>query len=145
MKFFFDAGADLICLSEAEETIIDIAKVLEKGEKDFSKIDGLAGKEGFLNPKLKVTYDLDELPIPAWDMVPLKKYWEIARPHGGGLKEGNVAYAPVMFSRGCPYKCHYCHISKETEGSLGGNTRKYRMKSMDRIIKELLILNISKL
>ena len=32
MKFFFDAGADLICLSEAEETIIDIAKVLEKGE-----------------------------------------------------------------------------------------------------------------
>ena len=31
MKFFFDAGADLICLSEAEETIIDIAKVLEKG------------------------------------------------------------------------------------------------------------------
>ena len=140
MQLFFDAGADLVCLSESEETIIDIAKIFEKGERDFSKIDGLAGKEGFLNPKLKVTYDLDELPIPAWDLVPLKKYWEIARPHGGGLKDGNVAYAPVMFSRGCPYKCDFCHISKELEGSLGGNTRKYRMKSINRIMKELNIL-----
>ena len=140
MQFFFDNGADLVCLSESEETIIEIAKVIENGGRDFSKIDGLAGKEGFLNPKIKVIYDLDELPIPAWDMVPLKKYWEIARPHGGGLKDGNVAYAPVMFSRGCPYKCHYCHISKEVEGSLGGNTRKYRMKSISRIIKELKIL-----
>ena len=88
MQFFFDAGADLVCLSESEETIIDIAKILEKGKRDFSKIDGLAGKEGFVNPKLKVTYDLDELPIPAWNLVPMKKYWEIARPHGGGLKDG---------------------------------------------------------
>jgi hypothetical protein len=32
-------------------------------------------------------------------MLPLEKYWKIARPHGGGLKDGNIAYASVMFAR----------------------------------------------
>jgi anaerobic magnesium-protoporphyrin IX monomethyl ester cyclase len=140
MQVFFDAGADLICLSEAEETIVEIAELIKIGKRNFSKVEGVAGKEGFINSKIKIIYDLDELPIPAWDLVPMKKYWQIARPHGGGLKDGNVAYAPVMFSRGCPYKCHYCHISKELEGSLSGNTRKYRMKSIGRVVKELKIL-----
>ena len=84
-----------------------------------------------------VIQNLDELPIPAWDMLPLKKYWKIARPHGSGLTEGNVAYASAMFSRGCPFKCHFCHISKELEGSITGNTRKFRMKSIDRVIEEI--------
>ncbi len=140
MSLFFNAGADLICLSEAEETIVEIGELLRKGERDFSKIDGIAGKEGFVNPRLKIIQNLDELPIPAWDMLPLKKYWEIARPHGGGLKEGNVAYASAMFSRGCPFKCHFCHISKELEGSITGNTRKYRMKSIDRVNEEIRIM-----
>jgi len=100
MPLFFNAGADLICLSEAEETIVEIGELLRKGERDFSKINGVAGKEGFVNPRLKIIQNLDELPIPAWDMLPLEKYWKIARPHGGGLKDGNVAYASVMFSRG---------------------------------------------
>ena len=140
MPLFFNAGADLICLSEAEETIVEIGELLRKGERDFSKINGVAGKEGFVNPRLKIIQNLDELPIPAWDMLPLEKYWKIARPHGGGLKDGNVAYASAMFSRGCPFKCHFCHVSKELEGSISGNTRKYRMKSIDRVNEEIRIL-----
>jgi radical SAM superfamily enzyme YgiQ (UPF0313 family) len=140
MSLFFNAGADLICLSEAEETIVEIGELLRKGERDFSKINGVAGKEGFVNPRLKIIQNLDELPIPAWDMLPLEKYWKIARPHGGGLKDGNIAYASVMFSRGCPFKCHFCHVSKELEGSISGNTRKYRMKSIDRVSEEIRVL-----
>ena len=68
-----------------------------------------------------VLQDLDELPIPAWDMLPLEKYWEISRPHGGGFSDRKVAYASAMFSRGCPFRCAYCHISKETTGSDSGN------------------------
>ena len=61
MSLFFNAGADLICLSEAEETIVEIGELLRKGERDFSKIDGVAGKEGFVNPRLKVIQNLDEI------------------------------------------------------------------------------------
>ena len=140
MQRFFNAGADLICLSEAEETIVKIGDVLRAGKRDFSKISGLAGKEGFVNPQTKVIQNLDDLPIPAWDMLPLQKYWEIARPHGGGFTGEKVAYASVMFSRGCPFKCQYCHISKELDGSNSGNLRGLRVKSENRIIKEINIL-----
>ena len=140
MQKFFNAGTDLICLSEAEETIVEIGGVLRAGKRDFSKISGLAGKEGFVNPQTKVIQNLDDLPIPAWDMQPLQKYWEIARPHGSGFTNEKVAYASVMFSRGCPFKCDYCHISKELHGSNSGNIRSIRMKSISRIIEEMTIL-----
>ena len=140
MQRFFNIGVDLICLSEAEKTIVDIGDVLRTGSKDFSNILGLAGKDGFVNPQIKVTQDLDDLPIPAWDLQPLKKYWEIARPHGSGFADEEVAYASAMFSRGCPFKCDYCHISKEIEGSDSGNIRGLRLKSQRRIIEEMNIL-----
>ena len=140
MQRFFNAGTDLICLSEAEETIVKIGDVLRAGKRDFSKISGLAGKEGFVNPQTKVIQNLDDLPIPAWDLQPLEKYWEIARPHGSGFADQAVAYASAMFSRGCPFKCHYCHISKELDGSNSGNLRGLRVKSENRIIKEINIL-----
>ena len=76
MSLFFNAGADLICLSEAEETIVEIGELLRKGERDFSKINGVAGKEGFVNPQLKIIQNLDELPIPAWDNVTIGKILE---------------------------------------------------------------------
>ena len=137
---FFNTGADLICLSEAENTIIEIGNVLRKGERDFSGISGLAGKEGFINPQINVLQDLNKLPIPAWDMLPLEKYWEISRPHGGGFDDRKVAYASAMFSRGCPFKCDYCHISKELTGDNSGNLRSLRVKSQERIMKEMKIL-----
>ena len=140
LERFFNAGADLICLSEAELTIVEIGKVLRSGSRDFSSINGLAGKDGFINKQLSVLQNLDELPIPAWEMQPLKKYWEIARPHGSGFTEEEVAYASVMFSRGCPFKCHYCHISQEIENSTFGNVGALRLKSEERILKEINIL-----
>ena len=31
--------------------------------------------------------DLDKLPIPAWDLLPNERYWEIGRPHGGYFED----------------------------------------------------------
>src|SRR3989344_5412240 len=42
MKRFFDAGAHLICISEAERTIVEIGDVLRKGSRDFSGVPGVA-------------------------------------------------------------------------------------------------------
>jgi len=86
MSLFFNAGADLICLSEAEETIVEIGESLRKGERDFSKINGVAGKEGFVNPRLKIIQNLDELPIPAWDNVAIGKILENSTATWGRIK-----------------------------------------------------------
>ena len=144
-SLFFDAGASIICLSESEWTILEIGERLCQGSRDFSGINGIAWKQtgGQIKrvPTSYVEQDLDQLPFPAWDMLPLQKYWEIARPHGGGFsRENPVAYAPLMTSRGCPFECDFCHIGLEGKGSESGNIRKLRLKSHERVMREMAIL-----
>lgn len=142
-NLFFDAGAHIICTSEAEGTILEIADQLRSGNIDLSLIHGIAFMDG---SRIKVTapnvlQDLDMLPIPRWDMQPYQKYWGIARPHGGGFSKNNpVKYMPIMTSRGCIYKCDFCHIANEHDNSESGDLRKLRLKSLDRVMQEMAIL-----
>jgi len=46
------------------------------------------------NPNADRISDLDRLPLPAYDLLPMKKY-------GDG-------FSIIMTSRGCPYACSYC-------------------------------------
>jgi anaerobic magnesium-protoporphyrin IX monomethyl ester cyclase len=137
---FFDAGADLVCLSEAESTILELARLLRIGSLDFGELSGVAfrrdGKTVSTAPK--ITAALDDLAMPAWDMLPLQRYWAIARPHGGGFSDDTpLRYASLMTSRGCPFDCEFCHISKEGDGSASGNIRQLRLKSEVRVMEEI--------
>lgn len=141
---FFAAGVDLIALSEAEGTIVRLADALHRGNS-WTEIPGIAYCDGdkreIVNPAGPPLTNLDELPIPAWDLLPLQKYWDISRPHGGNFPAGKrIAYASLQTSRGCPFCCQYCHISQEGEGSLSGNIRRYRTKSIERVMRELALL-----
>src|SRR4029450_7493364 len=79
--------------------------------------------------------NLDELPMPAWDLLPNDRYWKIARPHGGHFKAGQeLRYASMMTSMGCPFSCSYCHISGETEDSAAGDIAKFRIKPGNRVL-----------
>jgi radical SAM superfamily enzyme YgiQ (UPF0313 family) len=141
---FFAAGADLIALSEAERTVVDIGESL-RGKKQMSAIPGIAfrddeGRE-VINPSAPPVFDLDQLPFPAWDLLPLKKYWDLSRPHGGQFPEGlRIQYASLQTSRGCPFQCLYCHISKEDDSEVAGNLGTFRVKSIDRVLRELQTL-----
>ena len=141
---FFDNGVDVIVLTEAENTIVEIAEAVRR-KKDLTSVRGIAfrnpqGKE-IINPAGPVVTDLDELPFPAWDLLPLEKYWDISRPHGGDFPPGmRIKYASLQTSRGCPFRCMYCHISKEVEDSAFGDLGSLRVKSIDRVLQELQIL-----
>ena len=126
---FLDAGFDIICLSEAEKTIVDIANRVPR-----LQIPGIAYVHG-MNPVRNedVVMNLDELPVPAWDLHPNERYWRIGRPHGAAPKAELFRYASMMTSLGCVFKCKYCHISGEGLNSLAGNLSTFRTKSMERI------------
>lgn len=145
MKRFFDASADLICLSEAERTIVEIGNIFRLGSRDFSGISGLAFMQDGqirINPATFIENNLDLLPIPARDLLPLDRLWKIARPHGGVLTVGQLdkplPYVPVMTSRGCPYICSFCHISGEQTGTNTGYTGKFRFQSEERVEREMV-------
>lgn len=142
---FFKAGADIICLSEAEETIVNIGNLLRQNIRDFRAMPGIAyydGNKVIYNPQQHTIENLDFLPLPAWDLLPNDKYWQISRPHGGEFHKGNIIkYASMMTSRGCVFSCAYCHISKEKEhSSPAGGIGKLRTKSIDRVLLEFDIL-----
>ena len=138
---FFNAGVDVIALSEAENTIVEIADAV-RGKGQLSDVPGIAFRDGndreVINRTGAVVTNLDELPLPAWDLLPLDKYWAISRPHGGEFPPGDrIQYAALQTSRGCPFKCHYCHISKEDDDHVAGPLGELRLKSIDRVMLEL--------
>lgn len=144
MKRFFDAGAHLICISEAERTILRIGNILRQGSRDFSGVPGVAfpnNERIQVNPMTEVEYNLDNLPIPARHKLPLKRIAEIARPHGGVIKPGQLErrqiYVSAMTSRGCPYVCTFCHISGEQKDSQVGYIGKFRYQSEERVEREM--------
>ena len=144
---FFDSGFDVIFTSESEVSIQEVAKIMRKGSQDFSTV----GKIYFKNKNGKIIdnshfgeiiWNLDKLPIPAWDLLPNERYWKIGRPHGGGksISGKELKYVSLMTSRGCPFTCAFCHIAEEVEGSKSGAIGRFRIKSDERVKNELNIL-----
>lgn len=148
MKRFFNAGAHLICISEAEKTIVEIGDILRKGSRDFSVVPGVAfmyNGQIQINPMGSVDDDLDFLPIPARDLLPNERIWMLKRVHGGLInqKPGDLdkphPYVSMMTSRGCPYNCRFCHISGEREADTGFIGR-FRFQSVERVQRELFTI-----
>ncbi len=78
-----------------------------EGGSAFSQIKGLAWRDGaeiVINPPRPFIADLDDLPLPRHDLLPLKAY---RAPLVGG------PYAFTVPSRGCPAGCRFCikHVS----------------------------------
>jgi hypothetical protein len=106
---FFRAGADIIVLSEGERIVVQIGEAL-RGKTRLSTVPGIAFRDEngveVVNKSAAPIHDLDELPMPAWDLLPLKKYWDLSRPHGGQFPEGKrIQYGALQTSRGCPFQC----------------------------------------
>jgi len=126
---------DLICTSEGERTIQAVAQRFRQGQ-------GYEGIPGTLGNPPSFYRNLDELPFPTWDKLLLEKYEQISAPHGVDMTGQHYRYQNLMTSRGCPFQCAYCHISKErfNRSEDTGNVGDLRLKSVDRVLQEIEIL-----
>jgi anaerobic magnesium-protoporphyrin IX monomethyl ester cyclase len=122
---------DFIIRGEGEETAVELARTLSE-KKSVENISGLSyRKDGKVchNPDRPLISDLDKLPFPAWHLVPWEKYaFTLDVPGRGELRAANM-----MTSRGCPFTCNFCASSK-----VWG--RRFRMRSVDNILKEIELL-----
>lgn len=141
-EHFFSHGYDAVFLSESERAIVEFAGFLDQGRPDLSAVSGIAvrcGDEIARTPVTAVGRDLDDIPMPAWEKLPNDRYWRIGRIWGGREgwigQEAEPAYAAVFTSRGCPFRCSYCHISKERGGE-AGDIGELRLHSLDRVERE---------
>lgn len=128
-----DLKADFGVIGEGEITLLELVKELEKGKKNFAKIDGLvyktSGGKLKINSPRELIKDLDNLPFPAWDLM-LPKEYRIAP-----ILEPAHAFpiAPVLTSRGCPYNCSFCASNVTWQ-------RRLRFRSIANVLDEIKML-----
>jgi len=103
-----ESAVDIGVLGEGEETTLAVARALHSSGFDPEVIRGIAFKtadgETVVNARRARTRDIDDIPWPAWDLVPIENYLE--RGMGFGVNRGRSM--PLMASRGCPYQCTFC-------------------------------------
>ncbi len=94
---------DFVLLGEYDYTLRELVDFLSRGRSDFEKISGLAYKKNgsvLINSRRPQIENLDDLPFPERDELPMHKYNE---PFSK-----NYPNARVTSSRGCPYNCIFC-------------------------------------
>src|SRR5574341_574213 len=103
---YLDAGADYVLLGEGEETLCELADMLEgRLSIALDDIPGLAfRRDGQVcdtgrRPLLK---HLDALPFPAWELVDVERYRRI------WLEQHGYFSMNMVTTRGCPYHCNWC-------------------------------------
>jgi anaerobic magnesium-protoporphyrin IX monomethyl ester cyclase len=106
LEKYFAKGADYILIGEGEQTLSELIDYLAgKSSKQKESIDGLvfADTHGIhKNKPRQVLRELDDLPLPAWDLINLEPYRNTWMKHQGYFSLNFVT------TRGCPYKCNWC-------------------------------------
>ena len=119
-----NSGSDFVIIGEGEETLAELLEAISKGQKDYSGIKGLAFKKGgeVIVTGKRGLMDINKLPPPARDMLPIERYTDAAFFGRPALE--------FMFGRGCPHNCIFCSSPRLWE-------RKVRMFTLDRIMEEI--------
>jgi radical SAM superfamily enzyme YgiQ (UPF0313 family) len=124
----FDIGV----VGEGEITIVELLEALELG-RDLSEVKGLLFREKgkiIQTDKRPFIKNLDELPTPAWDLLPdLPTYYS---PPVHTVKKFPAAL--LVLSRGCPGKCKFCDRSV-----FGNICRAHSAEYAINLIKELYV------
>lgn len=101
---YLDAGAHYIIQGEGEITLKELVQAHLNNES-VTLINGIVYRENTeikKHPKRVVLRDLDELPMPAWDLADIDSYKKV-------WAEGGKPFTLNMATtRGCPYKCNWC-------------------------------------
>ena len=130
---YLAAGADYVIVGEGELTLRELAARLDAARPDApAKVDDLPGliwKQLGMQRKSgprALLKNLDELPLPAWDLVDVERYrafWQ--RRHG-------YFSLNVVTTRGCPYLCNWC------AKPVYGNT--YHTRTPENVVAEIRLL-----
>ncbi|MFT3769696.1 MAG: radical SAM protein [Minicystis sp.] len=90
---------------------------------------------------------LDSIPLPAWDLVDLDRYFHFHDDVVRGLGRPSWAFpidgrsVPVLTSRGCPYRCVHCssNPTSRRDGRLVApkTQRRYSAGYLDRLFADL--------
>jgi anaerobic magnesium-protoporphyrin IX monomethyl ester cyclase len=120
-------GADFVVLGEGEFIFPELINAINKG----LPTESIPGTASMINGKVKINPgrqltedELNALPFPAWELLDNNLY---AKNFSQAMV-GSRAYMSIVTSRGCPYRCAYCH---QTMGKV------FRKRSAESVLAEM--------
>jgi len=132
-----DPNLDVVVIGEGEKTILDLVRALAKNE-NLRRVPGIAfrSKKRIIKTKARsfITH-LDNLPMPARHLLPMKAYFKAAKKARAGRVVSTLdkRWATIITSRGCPYNCIFCTIHQV----MG---KAWRSRSPEKVIEEIKLL-----
>ncbi len=117
-----ETAVDAAVLGEGDHTLVEMLDRLDRGE-DLAGMAGTIVRQGgelIHGPPSGPIEDLDGLPMPALDLLPMDRYQSVDAP---------TPYVSMVTSRGCPFRCRYC-----SQVYVGGT---YRAQGVDRVLDEM--------
>jgi magnesium-protoporphyrin IX monomethyl ester (oxidative) cyclase len=121
---------DYVVMGEGELTFRDLIRALN-GRGTIAEIDGLAYKDNgnfVVHPRQRLIENLDEIPWPARDLLPMERYFEENVPMG--IRWRRRRNTPIVTSRGCPHQCAFCSSTVHWG-------RRYRGRSPESVLDEI--------
>lgn len=120
-----DENVDIVIRGEGEYIMLNLVQALENQSSlhDVKEIvfEDKNSKEIVVNPEAPLIQDLDELPFPALNLLPMKKY---------RLLDMDTHMTTMITTRGCPMQCSFC-------SSAAMHGKKIRERSVENIVDEI--------
>jgi len=125
--FFESPDIDVAVRGEGEITLAELANHYQNKTLELQDIRGITfRKEGKIIDNLprELIENLDILPIPAIDLLPLEKY------HTSPDNYLGKGVGLITTTRGCPFNCVFCACKLAFE-------RTYRKRNLDKVFEEI--------
>ena len=97
-----------------------------KGKKEIKEVKGISYRDSekiIVTPPEQLIKDVDSIPLPAIDLLPMEKY-----------KAGTKRFGTLMTSRGCPYNCIFCSSSLQFGKVWRGHSTERVMTELRRLV-----------
>jgi anaerobic magnesium-protoporphyrin IX monomethyl ester cyclase len=126
-----ETGCDAVVIGEGEITFLELVETWEKGQP-LEKVRGIAypdegSGEIVVTPPRPLIQDLDTVPFPAKDLLPIHLYFLPPTKRIRSQRATNM-----VTSRGCPYSCRFCMAQTMW-------TRKTRLRSVRNVLEEIRV------
>ena len=128
---------DFVVHGEGEVTLVElVARLRERASEALPNVNGISflrESEVVTTPPRPLVEDLDSLPLPAYDLLPVDRYGAGSRNH--------QRLAAIELGRGCFGACDFCVLWRQM-GRWAGNKLlpRLRVKSPERLLEEVRVL-----
>jgi radical SAM superfamily enzyme YgiQ (UPF0313 family) len=128
---------DVVVHGEGELTLVELIQALREGDlRDLRDVAGISFRdreETVTTAPRALIPNLDDLPFPAYDLLPVHAYGARSRNH--------PRLAAIELSRGCFGACDFCVLWRQMGRHVGDRVApQLRAKSPERLLEEVRIL-----